>query len=159
MRFNFFFYSSSEQPHLSGFFQWIHRLRSFLYQDCQYSSSSSSLSLSRISRTLGWVVCEISRSASAQQCHLNFSSHIDVGVVTEVGKMVGFFNAGAFDWKTGQRIMLILLTMAASFYIGTLFGKTSSSPYVPLEQPAVRQNEASVSISNDSVNSGQCISS
>ncbi|XP_073287402.1 probable methyltransferase PMT6 isoform X1 [Primulina huaijiensis] len=68
--------------------------------------------------------------------------------------MVGFFNAGAFDWKTGQRIMLILLTMAASFYVGTLFGNSSSSPYVPFEQPAVQQNEASVFISNDSVNSG-----
>ncbi|KAL3819733.1 hypothetical protein ACJIZ3_005638 [Penstemon smallii] len=65
--------------------------------------------------------------------------------------MVGFMNMRAFDWKTGQIIMITLLVMIASFYTGTLFGNNSSSLYVPLQQQNVQQSNANGSAASSGV--------
>ncbi|KAL3632206.1 hypothetical protein CASFOL_025190 [Castilleja foliolosa] len=60
--------------------------------------------------------------------------------------MVGLMNIRAFDWQTGQFIMIALLVMIASFYSGTLVGNNTSSPlYVPLSQQGVQQNQTPIS--------------
>lgn len=46
--------------------------------------------------------------------------------------MAGFFNTIALDLKIAQLVMLALLVMIASFYVGTLFGNSPASVF---EQP------------------------
>ncbi|KAL3534530.1 hypothetical protein ACH5RR_002991 [Cinchona calisaya] len=54
------------------------------------------------------------------------------------GQSQGYISMRAFDWKAGQMIMLTLLVMIASFYTGTLFGRSGkgnvSFSNGPLEQ-------------------------
>ncbi|CAN4109166.1 unnamed protein product [Withania somnifera] len=45
----------------------------------------------------------------------------------------------AFDWYTGQMIIIALLIMVGSFYTGTLFGQNPSL-YIPQEQQQQQQN-------------------
>ncbi|KAF3675462.1 putative methyltransferase PMT7 [Capsicum annuum] len=49
----------------------------------------------------------------------------------------------AFDWYTGQMIIIALLVMVGSFYTGTLFGKNSSL-YATQEQQQQQQESLSV---------------
>ncbi|CAI9787520.1 unnamed protein product [Fraxinus pennsylvanica] len=55
--------------------------------------------------------------------------------------MAGSMNTRAFDWKTSQTIMLVVLVMIASFYTGSLFGNKSSSLHVQLQQPDVQHQD------------------
>ncbi|CAI9099724.1 OLC1v1036586C1 [Oldenlandia corymbosa var. corymbosa] len=61
-------------------------------------------------------------------------------------------NMRAFDWKTGQMIMLTLLVMMGTFYTGSLFGRRSSGSGIdvsisndPLEQHLYSSNVSSLS--------------
>lgn len=60
----------------------------------------------------------------------------------------GFINMNMrmFDSKAGQLIMVTLLVMIASFYTGTLFGRSGNYPVdndVPLESQLLFSNTSS----------------
>lgn len=60
-----------------------------------------------------------------------------------------WINMRAFDWNTGQTILVILLVMVGSFYTGTLFGKNPSL-YVPQQEQEQLEKQQQLSIAFNS---------
>ncbi|KAM3280698.1 putative methyltransferase PMT6 [Capsicum chacoense] len=59
-----------------------------------------------------------------------------------------WINMRAFDWNTGQTIILVLLLMVGSFYTGTLFGKNQSL-YVPQQEQQQLGQQEELSIASN----------
>ncbi|WMV24007.1 hypothetical protein MTR67_017392 [Solanum verrucosum] len=60
-----------------------------------------------------------------------------------------WINMRAFDWNTGQTILIVLLVMVGSFYSETLFGKNPSL-YVPQQEQQQLEKQQQLSIASNS---------